>query len=106
MIKRIFFWALLLLLLYQLWIFAHVLWWKTNNPSHTSFMSIRLSELREEDASAKLHYEWVDYAKISAHLKRAAIAAEDGKFLHHRGFDWDSMEKAMQKNLQHSKQNF
>jgi monofunctional biosynthetic peptidoglycan transglycosylase len=66
-------------------------------------MSIRLDELQEKNANAKLQFEWVDYAKISPHLKRAVIAAEDGKFLEHHGFDWDGMEKAMKKNQRRGK---
>jgi len=101
--QRIIFWAFLLLVIYQLWIFSHVLWWKWNNPVESSFMSIRLTELQEKNPKAKLQFEWVDYAKISPHLKRAVIAAEDGKFLDHTGFDWDGMEKAMDKNQRRGK---
>jgi monofunctional biosynthetic peptidoglycan transglycosylase len=31
-------------------------------------------------------------------LKRAMIAAEDAKFAEHDGFDWDGIEKALEKN--------
>lgn len=99
MIKRFFGWAFLLLLLYQLWILSHVLWWKWNDPADTSFMSLRLQEMQQKYPDAELRHEWVDYADISSHLKRAVIAAEDGKFLAHNGFDWDGMRKAMEKNL-------
>jgi monofunctional glycosyltransferase len=101
--KRVFWWALLLLFVYQLWIFAHVLWWKWNNPLTTSFMSIRLHQLQQKNARATLKYEWVNYEKISPHLKRAIIAAEDGKFLQHHGFDWDGIEKAIEKNQRRGK---
>ncbi|MBC6905395.1 monofunctional biosynthetic peptidoglycan transglycosylase [Saccharophagus sp. K07] len=101
--KRILLGALLLFLSYQLWIFAHVLWWKENNPSETSFMRIRLNELREHNPDAELYHEWIEYEQISNHLKRAVIAAEDGKFLQHRGFDWDGMERAIKKNQQRGK---
>jgi TonB family protein len=36
-----------------------------------------------------LQYTWVDYGRISIHLKRALIAAEDAKFVEHEGFDWN-----------------
>jgi monofunctional biosynthetic peptidoglycan transglycosylase len=101
--KKIICWAILLLLCYQLWIFSQVLWWKWNNPSMTSFMSIRLSELREKNPNAKLKYQWRDYSDISVHLKRAVIAAEDGKFLSHHGFDWEGIEKALEKNQKRGK---
>jgi monofunctional biosynthetic peptidoglycan transglycosylase len=41
----------------------------------------------------------VDYNRISIQLKRAVIAAEDSKFLEHDGFDWEGIEKAVEKNL-------
>jgi monofunctional biosynthetic peptidoglycan transglycosylase len=91
---------IVVLLAYETWVFGQVLWWKWNNPTGTSFMAIRLEEMRRYDPTAQLYHEWVDYAQISSHLKRAVIAAEDGKFVDHRGFDWDGIRNAMQKNLQ------
>ena len=38
------------------------------------------------------------YAKISINLKRAIIAAEDAKFVDHEGFDWEGIQKALEKN--------
>ena len=31
-------------------------------------------------------------------LKRAVVAAEDAKFVDHEGFDWDGIERALEKN--------
>jgi monofunctional biosynthetic peptidoglycan transglycosylase len=98
--KRVILSVCLLLFLYESWIFSHVLWWKWNDPRSTSFMSIRLEEMKAQNPSATLRHQWVDYAEISSHLKRAVIAAEDGKFMGHNGFDWDSIKKAMKKNIQ------
>ncbi len=89
----------LLLLIYQLWIFAHVLWWIEFNPSTSSFMDNRLSVMQDADPDARLQYRWVPYAKISNNLKRALIASEDAKFVDHEGFDWDGMQKAYQKDM-------
>lgn len=97
--KRVLWAAFLLMFLYQSWIFIHVLWWKWNDPHSTSFMSIRLEEMRAQNAAARLKHEWVDYAEISPHLKRAVIAAEDAKFMQHSGFDWYGIENAMKKNI-------
>src|SRR5690606_3945991 len=88
-------WALLLLITYQLWIFAHLLVWKWVNPSETSFMSIRVEELREKNPKAELKHQWVEYAQISTHLKRAVVAAEDDRFMDHRGFDLRGIEYAL-----------
>lgn len=98
--KRIILSGFVLLFLYESWIYSQVLWWKWNNPQSTSFMSLRLQEMKTKHPSATLRYQWVDYTEISPHLKRAVIAAEDGKFMEHNGFDWDSIKKAMKKNIQ------
>ncbi len=88
----------LLLLAWQGWYFGWVVWWKFVNPSTTSFMSLRLDELREKDPRAELKKQWAPYERISAHLKRAVIAAEDAKFSEHEGFDWEGIQKALEKN--------
>jgi monofunctional biosynthetic peptidoglycan transglycosylase len=75
-----------------------VLWWKWVDPGMTSFMSQRLDELQEKDPRAELKRWWVPYPRISPHLKRAVVAAEDDKFVDHEGFDWEGMQKALEKN--------
>jgi monofunctional biosynthetic peptidoglycan transglycosylase len=88
----------LLLLAWQGWYLGWVVWWKFVNPSTTSFMSLRLDELREKDPRAELKKQWVPYERISANLKRAVVAAEDAKFSEHEGFDWEGIQKALEKN--------
>jgi monofunctional biosynthetic peptidoglycan transglycosylase len=82
----------------QAWFYAHVLWWNSHNPSTTSFMQARLDQLREKDRTAKLKHQWLAYPGISSHLKRAVVAAEDAKFVGHEGFDWEAIQKAIEKN--------
>jgi monofunctional biosynthetic peptidoglycan transglycosylase len=84
---------------YELWFFAHVLYWTRYDPETTAFMAHRLAELRSRRSDAKLRRQWVPYEKVSRHLKRALIASEDAKFLEHQGFDWDGIRIAMEKNL-------
>jgi monofunctional glycosyltransferase len=88
----------LVLCAYQLWILTHVVMWKYINPSETSFMAIRLAELREQNPKTILQFEWVSYEKISVHLKRAVVASEDDKFMEHNGFDWEGIQDAFEKN--------
>ena len=102
-LKRIVVGLLGLLLLYQLWLFGWVLWWGWANPDTTRFMEIRLGELQARDPKAQLQKQWVSYAKISTHLKRAIIAAEDAKFVDHEGFDWEGIQKAIEKNQKKGK---
>ena len=82
----------------QAWFAAHVLWYRWQPPGQTAFMAQRLSELREKDPKATIRFQWVPYERISTHLKRAVIAAEDAKFLEHEGFDWEGIAKAREKN--------
>lgn len=79
----------------QLWFFGHIAYWAFANPSSTAFMQRYL-----ERPTARLRHIWVPYERISKHLKRAVIAAEDAKFLNHEGFDWEAIHKAMLKNEQ------
>ena len=59
--------------------------------------------MREKNPSAKLQQVWVPYEKISSHLKRAILVAEDDRFVDHEGFDWDGIQKAMEKNQKKGK---
>lgn len=91
------------LLAWQLSFAARVWWWRDHNPDMTAFMSSRLERLREKDPRAVLRHQWVPYERISANLKRAIVAAEDGKFLEHEGFDWEAIQKAREKNEKRGK---
>jgi monofunctional glycosyltransferase len=102
-LKRLVLGLIALLLLYQLWLFGWVLWWNRVNPDTTRFMDIRLAELQAKDPKAQLHKQWVAYERISNQLKRAIIVSEDDLFVRHEGFDWEGIQKAMQKNQQRGK---
>lgn len=91
------------LLLYQGWFAAHIWYWAGHNPQNTSFMQARLERLREKDPKAKLKQQWASYARISDELKRAVIVAEDAKFSEHDGFDWEGIQKALEKNQRRGK---
>jgi monofunctional glycosyltransferase len=95
--------VILLLILYQFWVLAHVVWWVNHNPSTSAFMDERLEIMQEKNPDAELRYRWVPYKQISNHLKRAVIAAEDANFVDHEGFDWQGIQRAMVKNAKHGK---
>ncbi|MBU0687967.1 MAG: monofunctional biosynthetic peptidoglycan transglycosylase [Gammaproteobacteria bacterium] len=90
---------LLLFVLYQLWLFAHICWWIKFDPASSAFMADHLQVMQDKNPKATLKHKWVPYKKISSNLKRALIAAEDAKFVDHEGFDWDGIQKAYKKNL-------
>lgn len=82
----------------QLWFFGWVLIWRVTEPGPTQFMRIRLEELQRKTPGAQLQHQWVAYSQVSVNLKRALIAAEDSKFMQHQGFDFDGIQKALEKN--------
>jgi monofunctional glycosyltransferase len=102
-LKRIVVVLILFAMAYQVWILMHIWWWIDHNPHSSAFMEERLEVIHEDKPEAELKYKWVDYAKISTHLKRAVIASEDAKFTMHEGFDWEGIEKAYEKNLKKGK---
>jgi monofunctional biosynthetic peptidoglycan transglycosylase len=91
--------AIVALLALQLWFLGHVVWFKYHDPGSTAFMRAQLAVMREKDPKAVLQHRWVPYARISPHLKRAVIAAEDANFTEHEGVDWDAIERAHERNL-------
>jgi monofunctional biosynthetic peptidoglycan transglycosylase len=82
----------------QLYFYVHILYWEEHVPASTAFMEHSLEALQESDPRARLRYEWVSYERISVHLKRAVVAAEDARFLDHEGFDWEMIQKALTRN--------
>jgi monofunctional biosynthetic peptidoglycan transglycosylase len=94
---------LALLLLIQAWYLLHIYWWVNHNPTSTAFMRTQLEKLQEKNPKAKLQHNWVPYNRISVHLKRAIIAAEDANFAEHDGVDWEALQKAYEKNAKKGK---
>ncbi len=82
----------------QGWFFAHVVYYAYFTPASSAFMDRTLEELREKNPRTRLAQRWVPYERISDHLKRAVVAAEDARFLDHEGFDWEMIQKALAKN--------
>ena len=91
--------ALIALVAAQFWFLAHIWYWTDHDPESTAFMRVRLEIIREDEPHARLQHQWVPYERISGHLKRAAVAAEDDKFMSHSGFDWDAVQKAYETNV-------
>ena len=95
--------AVVVLAIYEFWFFAQILYWVDHNPQTTRFMELRLNALQRKNPKASVERKWAGYLRISNHLKRAIIAAEDQKFLDHEGFDWEGIQRAMDKNQQRGK---
>ena len=64
-------------------------------PPVSAFMvNRRFAAWRDGDRHYRLRYRWVDWRQIAPNLRIAVVAAEDQKFPHHFGFDFESMADA------------
>lgn len=68
------------------------------DPQSTAFQRSEAGRIVQARGALPWRQQWVPYAQISDHLKRAVIASEDDGFASHDGIDWDALEKAWQKN--------
>jgi len=46
------------------------------------------------------HYQFIPLSQISTDLQHAVIAAEDGRFYQHHGFDWHQIEIAAEEDME------
>ncbi|MCP9438934.1 MAG: monofunctional biosynthetic peptidoglycan transglycosylase [Nitrospira sp.] len=70
------------------------------NPSSTALMEQRLEEIPSHKRPVSRQWVWVPLARISPHLQRAVIAAEDASFFVHDGFDWEGIRDAALHNIE------
>jgi monofunctional biosynthetic peptidoglycan transglycosylase len=70
------------------------------NPTSTAFMELRAAEARAEGRKVRRVQRWVPYRRISPHLKRAVIVAEDSAFFAHEGIDVEQIRKALEDALE------
>jgi monofunctional biosynthetic peptidoglycan transglycosylase len=70
------------------------------NPKSTALMEHRLATIAAQERTVPTQWTWVPLARISSHLQRAVIAAEDASFFIHEGFDWEGIRDAAIDNLE------
>jgi monofunctional biosynthetic peptidoglycan transglycosylase len=71
----------------------------TTNPTTTAWMEMRAGEAAAEGRTLRHEHRWVPYARISRHLKRAVLVAEDDGFWNHEGVDLESLKEAVQEDM-------
>ena len=98
LIFLIFLGLLTIYLFYLLTIIYKIYQFRDINPMYTSLMEYQIGEQAKD-----IQISWASYNSISNDLKRAVIAAEDDKFIQHQGYDWESIENAIYKNLKQKK---
>ena len=70
-----------------------------NPPSTVVQIERRVQAWMHKKAYHK-RYVFVGLGRISSDLQHAVIAAEDGRFYGHHGFDWHEMQTAVEANLE------
>jgi monofunctional biosynthetic peptidoglycan transglycosylase len=72
---------------------------KKENPQKTAFMEYREKEWQEKGKKYRIHKIWVLLPRVSPYLVKAVLIAEDDKFWRHEGFDYEAIQKAMEKDI-------
>lgn len=71
-------------------------WW---DPQSTSLQRSEMWHIWQQSSQQRpWKQQWVDYAQISPHLKRAVLTAEDDGFVEHEGVQWEAIERAWERN--------
>ena len=66
------------------------------NPTTTAYMQLRAAEAEAEGRKVRRVYQWMPYRRISPHLKRAVLVAEDSAFWDHEGIDLEQIKVAIE----------
>jgi len=69
------------------------------NPATTAFMDMRAREARDARRPVRRALRWVPYSRISPHLKRAVLVAEDDAFFEHDGIDINQIRKSIEADI-------
>jgi monofunctional glycosyltransferase len=69
---------------------------RTTNPSTTAFIELRDREARASGRKPRRVQRWVGYRRISPHLTRAVLVAEDDAFWQHEGLDVDALQESLE----------
>jgi monofunctional biosynthetic peptidoglycan transglycosylase len=72
--------------------------YKKANPADTSLMQARASQAAADGQPVKHDQTWVPYDRISPWLVKSVLAGEDSRFFDHSGFDWEEMQKAIERD--------
>ena len=72
---------------------------KKENPKKTAFMEYREKEWKEKGKKVKIYQIWMPLSNISPYLIKAVLIAEDDNFWRHEGFDYEAIQKAIERDL-------
>jgi monofunctional biosynthetic peptidoglycan transglycosylase len=84
---------------WQAWTWPDVAALASRPPATTAFIERWRATQRAAGRSDRVERAWVPYARISPHLKRAVLVAEDVNFFSHTGFDLGEIRQAIGKSI-------
>ena len=76
---------------------------KKSCPQKTAFMKYREKVWQEKGVKRRITNIWVPLSRVSPYVMKAVIIAEDDKFWSHEGFDFEAMQKALEKDIKKKK---
>ncbi len=72
----------------------------------TPLMIIRATESISKGELPTLHHKWVPLQDMTPNMPKAVMASEDQRFLMHHGFDFDAIQKAVERNVKAGKKKY
>lgn len=102
-LRRIVIGALLLALSLYAFCAVCVVFLRWMDPLTTAVQMERRVSAIVKGRPYRKHYDPVPLRGISPNLQHAVVAAEDGRFRTHHGFDWIEMQKVLEQDIQRHK---
>jgi monofunctional biosynthetic peptidoglycan transglycosylase len=103
--RKILKWTLLVILVvlllgvgYNL-VFPDISGLKKEAPKMTAFMKYRQQMSRKAGKNPGIACTWMPLDKISPYLVQAVVVSEDDKFWSHKGFDFEAIKTALEKDI-------
>jgi len=79
---------------------------KKENPKKTALMEFREKQSKEKGKKFRIDQIWVPLSKITPYLSKSGLIAEDDKFWNHEGFNYEAIQKAIEKDIKVKKFKF
>ena len=94
--------GLFLVILYGFW-FCMLVLYRWVMPPFTGVHVERRIQSWFNKGEYKKQYQPVPLGKISVQIQHAVVAAEDGRFFQHHGFDWQQIEHVLEKEVKNGR---
>lgn len=72
---------------------------RKRNPKDTAMMQFREAQAKQKGLRIVPMKIWTPLSRVSPNLIQAVLISEDDKFYLHRGFDWEGIRYALEKNI-------